>query len=569
MKHNTCNAISGSAVPLPAFLSGKRFPLCLLFLLLLLAALGGCAPKSPTSSVSLDDQDTLSENEKDEVIIDLPYPPADDGLPLTREEAIAFSYTSDFIAPLNEKEQQEEVLLYFKYFIHRGRDKMKTSLTRAEKYLPYVFKVFNEKGIPEDIAYLAIVESGFNPNAVSRAGAAGMWQFMPATGRHFGLTNDWWKDERRDPFKATKAAAEYLSKLYEDFNDWYLALAAYNAGEGKISRALDGTGAEDFFDLVSKNHMLDEKAQLRAETQKYVPQLIAIVKIVRHLELLGFEPMDFSNAHNVVPLSVQGGTNMVGLAKATKMKWDEFRQINPAFLRQITPPGRSSTIYVPRHLAADAREFLQSPECRALTGWRQYKIRKGDTLSRIARRTGVPTRVLSEVNNLNPKRLRVGASILVPGGMNDAGESREERAPQSGKRRNRAAYTVASGDTLYSIARKYGVSMDTLRQANSLKPKATLRIGQVLHIPGVKPANSQMRLAENISSGKGKSSSSTARSKAKPAAVSRTRHTVRQGDTLWNIARRYDVKVADLQRWNKLSDKCVLKPGDTLTIVLQ
>lgn len=566
MKQTTCIAVPGRAVSTPVFPSAKRLLFCLLSLLLLVAVLGGCAPKGSNSSVALDGQNILSETEKDEVIIDLPYPPADDGLPLTREEAIAFSYTSDFIAPLNEREQQEEVLLYFKYFIHRGRDKMKMSLKRAEKYLPYVFKVFNEKGIPEDIAYLAIVESGFNPKAVSRAGAAGMWQFMPATGRHFGLSSDWWKDERRDPFKATKAAAEYLNKLYEDFDDWYLALAAYNAGEGKISRALDGTGAEDFFDLVSKNHLLDEKAQLRAETQKYVPQLIAIVKIVRHLELLGFEPLDFSNAYDVVPLSVQGGTNMVGLAKATKMDWDEFCQLNPAFLRQITPPGRTSTIYVPQHLAADAHNFLKSPECRALTGWRQYKIRRGDTLSRIAAKTGVPLKVLSEINGVNPKRLRVGTSILVPGGMKDSDDSGRERTPRSGKRGNSATYTVASGDTLYSIAREYKVSVDTLRQANSLKPRAVLRIGQVLYIPGVKSHKSQMRFAENIPSGKSEVTAGTQR-KSKAATVSKTRHTVRQGDTLWNIARRYDVNVADLRRWNKLSDKSILRPGDTLTIV--
>lgn len=554
-------------VSVSTFPIDTRFLFRLFSLLLLAVALGGCAPKNSTSSISLNDQAIPGENTKDEVIIDLPYPPADDGLPLTKEEAIAFSYTSDFITPLNKREQQEEVLLYFKYFIHRGRDKMKTSLKRAEKYLPYVFKVFNEKGIPEDIAYLAIVESGFNPNAVSRAGAAGMWQFMPATGRHFGLSYDWWKDERRDPFKATYAAAEYLSKLYEIFNNWYLALAAYNAGEGKISRALNGTGAEDFFELVSKNHMLDEKAQLRAETQKYVPQLIAIVKIVRHLELLGFEPLDFSNAHDVVPLSVQGGTNMIGLAKATKMNWDEFRQINPAFLQQITPPGRSSTIYVPQHLAADARKFLQSPESRSLTGWRQYKIRKGDTLSRIAKTTGVPTRVLSEVNNLSPRKLRVGTSILVPAGVEEQSQVSKERV-QTGKRKNRTSYTVASGDTLYSIAREHKISVDTLRQANSLKPKTVLKIGQVLYIPGVTQSNSQIKLAENIPSGKSKDSS-TSRTKTKPATVNKKSHTVRQGDTLWNIARRYDVNVADLQRWNKLSDKCVLKPGDTLTIVLQ
>ena len=566
MKHTTCTVMSGRVVLANVFPLSKKHFLRLLSLLLLVAVLGGCAEKAPAPSVSLDAPDALSESEKDEVVVDLPYPPADDGLPLTREEAIAFSYTSDFIAPLNAKEQQEEVLLYFKYFIHRGRDKMKMSLKRAEKYLPYVFNVFNEKGIPEDIAYLAIVESGFNPNAVSRAGAAGMWQFMPATGRHYGLERDWWKDERRDPFKATKAAAEYLSKLYEEFGDWYLALAAYNAGEGKIARALDGTGAEDFFDLVSKNHMLDEKARLRAETQKYVPQLIAVVKIVRHLELLGFEPLDFSNAHDVVPLSVQGGTNMVGLAKAAKMEWAEFSQLNPAYLRQITPPGRSSTIYVPQHLAAGARDFLQSPESRSLTGWRQYTIRKGDTLSRIANRTGVPTRVLCEINDINPRRLRIGASILVPGGMDK--QEKGERASQPGKRNKRAVYTVAHGDTLYSIARKYGVSVDSLRQANSLKSKAVLQIGQVLHIPGIKPDRTQMRLAENIPSGKSRASSA-ARVRERPASVSRTRHTVRRGDTLWNIARRYDVKVADLQRWNKLSDKCVLRPGDTLTIVRQ
>lgn len=532
--------------------------------LLLAAVLGGCAPASHTSLVALGDGSSPAEIESDEVV-ELPFPPADDGLPLTPEEMIAFSYTSDLIVPHNKKEERDEVLLYFKYFIHRGRAQMERSLRRAEKYLPYVFKVFNEKGIPEDIAYLAIVESGFNPHAVSRAGAAGMWQFMPATGRTFGLASDWWSDERRDPYKATVAAANYLAKLHDLFDDWYLALAAYNAGEGKILRALDGTGASGFFDLVSKNHMLDYKAQLRAETQKYVPQLIAVVKIVRHLDLLGFDPLDLSRAYNVVPLKVKGGASMTALAKATNLSWEEFAQFNPAFLRRMTPPGKSSTVYVPAHLAKTAQAFLESPECEYMSGWKRYKIRKGDTVTRVAARAGVPASVLRQINNLGAKnRLTAGSTILVPSAAEPSRQqpAQPERKPQRLKERALlATHTVAKKETLYSIARAHNISVDELRAANALKPNASIRIGQVLKVPGSGKGASKM-----VAQGGKSAKNAPAPSKTTAVKTKATRHTVRTGDTLWNIAQRYDVNVGDLRKWNKMTEKSVLKKGDTLVI---
>ncbi|WP_353119539.1 LysM peptidoglycan-binding domain-containing protein [Nitratidesulfovibrio sp.] len=581
----------------------------------LLAA--GCAPKKnippvqPAEACPVPPTVTVPAAEPEEVV-ELPIPPADDGVPLTPQEWAALNSSGELDKDLTP-EARRDVELHFKYFTHRARGTFERYLKRSQNYLPHIREVFRQQGIPEEVAYLAIVESGFNPNAVSPAGAVGVWQFMPYTGMRYGLSYSWWMDERRDPYKSARAAADYLQKLYGDFGDWHLALAAYNAGEGKISRALEGTGAEDFFDLRAKNHMLDGKAQLKDETRQYVPRFIAVCKIMRNLESLGFQTPDYSCAPKLESLRVKPGTDLMALAQSMGQNWNDFSANNPAFRRYISPPDSHTTVYVhPMHLEA-ANAFLAKPQQRSYAGWRVYKIRQGDTLDRIGKRCGVPVSVLKRVNKASGK-LQVGQELMIPGGGDASGftaqaepvssksaakPGRPDSAdkPSSSRTRDiaerRASYIVKQGDTLYGIAKAQGSSVETLQKANGLSGIA-LQVGQKLYIPdagaeataiarqeaeaankaivasasrgGAERAATPVAVAAVSKGGSGKASAVQPAARSTAPLGRAIVYKVQEGDTMWAIARKFNVPPKDLLRWNNLERDAQLKPGDQITV---
>ena len=537
---------------------GKAFraALCLPLLVLVLLA-SACSHKNakhPLTEYEPNEQDTQA------TMAPLPFPPADDGKPLTPQEVEALKYKPDFLVPLSDK-AEEDVQLHFKFFVRRGNDFFAQYLRRSEAYLPFIQKVFAEKGLPADIAFLAIVESGFNPNAVSTAGATGIWQFMPETGRNFGLARDWWVDERRDPYKSTYAAADYLLKLHGYFNDWSLAIAAYNAGEGKIMRALDGAGgADDVFALTDKNYLLNGSTKLKDETTQYVPKLVAVIRIMHNLRLLGFTPPDYSRSTTLAPVEIRGGTDLLGLTNAIGTTWQDFSADNPAFLRTVTPPSRSVSVYVPVERKAQALAFLDSPQSHLYAGWKEYKVRKNDSLAKVSKATGVPASVIAQVNNV--RRLKAGQVIILPPTI--------DRYPKEGQERTRAiaatkgTYKVKSGDSLYSIARASKVPVATLAKANGITEKSTLKIGQKLYIPGKDDDGQKGGGKETTRSGGSRQGGNEA-TLAAGSGKSKT-YTVKSGDTVWSIARKTGMDPDELLRINKLSAKSVLQPGDTLAI---
>ncbi|MGE4297444.1 MAG: LysM peptidoglycan-binding domain-containing protein [Desulfovibrionaceae bacterium] len=471
----------------------------------------------------------------------------DDNAPLTPQEQLALDTQDSLLVP--DAEDNEDIQLYFKYFTHKKRDTFAAWLTRSERYLPFVKKVFRDKGLPEELAYLPFVESGYNAKAYSRAGAAGCWQFMSFTGRKYGLNKSWWIDERRDPFKATYAAAAYLSDLYKMFDDWYLALAAYNAGEGKIKRAIDGTGAEDFFELAEKNHSLKRRARLKLETRHYVPKFLAVLKILRNLESLGFDPIDETAAPEFATVTVKGGTDLLALAQACDMEWNDFYQDNRAFARYVSPPDYEATVYLPADKLEQATAFLKKPTATPYAGYRMYRVRSGDSWYRISGRYGVPVAILKTVNKTRSNTLSIGQQVMIPrAGQSMAVDSPAEKTRKIAQKRGN--YTVHSGDTLSEIAQRYGVSTSTLMRANGLSSPRRLRSGQTLYIPGrdAPAADTKLTLAKA--------------EKVKQAIT----YKVRKGDSLWAIARRFGVSSADLMRWNKLSSRSVIQPGDTLNV---
>ncbi|MDE5831626.1 MAG: lytic transglycosylase domain-containing protein, partial [Desulfovibrio sp.] len=298
------------------------------------------------------------ERSPDVVIPSAPVAPAARDGDLLSNEIDALESTGQIDKNLPGSAKADIAREYKKY-LRKGRNNMCAISKQSEQYIAYARQVFKQKGMPEELANLALVESGYTPDAVSRAGAAGAWQFMPETGRNYGLTQDIWQDDRLDPYKSTEAAAEYLRKLYNDFGDWPTAIAAYNAGEGKLARAKAQAGARDFFEVTEKNHTLDEKTQLREETRNYVPRFLAVSKIMRNLEDLGFEPINPEKAEPVVRYAAKPGTDLKDLSRACNLPWEELAKLNKHHKRTITCTDRSTFVYVP----AKARKLASSSVC--------------------------------------------------------------------------------------------------------------------------------------------------------------------------------------------------------------
>ncbi|MDL2307661.1 LysM peptidoglycan-binding domain-containing protein [Desulfovibrio sp. OttesenSCG-928-C06] len=538
--------------------------LALLFLacgVLLFSA--GCAQKvrtnvSGTSDVSFSVSEGADNEFEPEELVEIPELPSDDGVPLSLPERIALHSTGELDMHLTP-EQKKQVELHFKYYLHKNRAGFERYLQRAEGYLPYVRQVFREMGVPEEVAGLAIVESGFNPNAVSRAGATGMWQFMRYTGQRYGLAQNYWLDERRDPFKSTVAAANYLLQLHEYFGDWHLAIAAYNGGEGKISRAMQRTGAEDFFELCRLNNSINErKMRLKPETQQYVPRFLAVTKIMRNLELLGFDAPDPAKGYQVTAVKVGPGADLGALARNAGVRGEFFRTLNPAYRRSISPVSGNSTAYIPVDNAAKAVAWLARPESRSFAGWQQYKVRKGDSLYAISSRYGVTVATLRQANNLKGNTLRQGAMLMVPGGKGAAPAAKSATSGNKAQGKQTASknvsggsksasksgnpiHTVRRGENLYQIAQSYGVSLSSLQAANNMSASDSFVLaGQKLVIPA------------------GKSSAQASKNK--------TVYVVQKGDTLYSLAQKNKISLDELVRVNGLKRNKPLMPGQQLLI---
>ena len=472
---------------------------------------------------------------------------------LTRQERIALQ-SEGSITFSKDPYAQELIRDEFLYLSRDVRFKLSNWIVRAERYVPYVRRVLSDRGLPQDLAYLPFIESGYNPNAYSRSGAAGVWQFMPFTGRRFKLTVDWWQDERRDTYKATRAAAEYLSKLHDMFNDWSLAVAAYNAGEGKISRAIKACGARNFFELAKRNNTLDEKTRLREETLRYVPRFAAMVKIANNFELLGFKRLE-SKAPELRAMAVPGGTDLNGLSKAAGMDEEFFEMHNGAFRRETTPPNRVTTVYVPVNNVAQVKQFFNSPKSRSFAGYDKYTIRRGDSWSVIAQRTGVDIATLKRVNGARSNRLYPGQRIMIPSGSTSmiAKTAPVRRSPRPARaaasRQNTRAggsYRVMHGDTMFSLAKRFGCDVNSLMAVNNMRSPRELRAGQQLRIPGGAAGSTSPSVAQ--------------------AGKASQLYRVRPGDTVWSIARRFSVSPHHLMRWNNLSMNDVIQPGDRIQL---
>jgi len=394
----------------------------------------------------------------------------------------------------------ERVQYYLDFFQGPGRERMAIWLTRLPRYETMIRQQMQAKGVPEDMVYLALIESGYSNSAVSRARATGMWQFMKPTGRMYGLQVNSYVDERRDPVKSTAAAAQHLNDLQQRFGSIYLAAAAYNAGAGKVSRGLRGLPAgsvttveplEDAADEDSVNNdaeffRLYDTKYLRRETKDYVPKLIAAALIAKEPTKYGFDVPPAVPPFAYDSILVTGQTGLDVVARLSGATFAEVRELNPQYIRMVTPPGKAAMVRVP--VGAGERTSLayaELPKSQRIS-YQTHVVRSGETLSGVSHKYGVSTQMVRDANAKIPKSgmLRVGQQLVIP----TAGYSPEMRAAiaatsSSTRAPSRSAqtYTVRRGDTLSGIAQRYGTSASALKRINGLSSDQ-LRVGQKLRL---------------------------------------------------------------------------------------
>ncbi len=362
------------------------------------------------------------------------------------------------------------------YFLGDGREQFKIYLTRAGRYEPMIRAVLRDAGLPEDLVYLSLIESGFSPRAYSRARAVGLWQFISGTARMYDLKISYWVDERRDPILATKAAAAHLRDLHDEFNSWYLAAAGYNGGAARVRRSIRRTGSEDFWTLSRRRYF-------RRETRNYVPKLIAAALIAKQPEKYGFNDIvpDPPLAYELV--AVPDATSLDVIASAAGVDIDEVALLNPQILRGVTPPGVRYQVRVPPGSSHQfALNYAAIPPTERVT-WVIHVVRRGDTLGEIASAYGVSMRSIRAANhNVSPRRLQIGQRLVIPragkiprfAGVQVASASRSRSTAHRRTTPSRPdgpylTHTVQTGDSLWTIAQQYAVSTRQLMRWNGLR----------------------------------------------------------------------------------------------------
>jgi membrane-bound lytic murein transglycosylase D len=533
--------------------------IALLAALASLAALGGCATTDPGYSSLPPSAQHGPRTPIERTTITIPGPAREvPHLPPEQYADLLDRIRDGYgIVDVDHPHVDREIELY------RNRpDFLDRTFKRGARYLFYIVSEIERRRMPLELALLPVVESAFNPVAYSRSRASGLWQFIPSSGKHYGLDQNWWMDERRDVIKATDAALTYLQYLHNYFGgDWYLAIAAYNGGEGTVGRAMRANAERgrptDFWSL-----------DLKAETRDYVPKLLAISRIVRNPEAYGLQ---FAAIPNQPYFETVDPGRQVHLAEAAELAGitrDDLFALNPAFNRMTTPPDGPHRLLLP---IPNADIFRQAVRDRAVAEQGKvlvaaappaevrHRVRRGETLSSIARQYNVPVASLSLANGLRGTTIHPGDALLIPPMATSSGptmvalaEARPEIAAQLPERQRPAAparprvHVVKSGDTLWGVARQYGVTVPALASANGLSHSAGLVTGARLEIPSA--------------------GGSAAAKRSSGSEPSRMTYQVRRGDTLSHIASRFNVSVRDLMAWNQLRQATSLRAGQRLVV---
>src|SRR5216684_1305070 len=447
----------------------------------------------------------------------------------------------------------DQVAGYINYFSSRGHGTLERALTRSGRYREMIERILKEEGVPQDLIYLAQAESGFHPYAVSRAGARGIWQFMGNRARAYDLHHDSWVDDRQDPEKSTRAAAHHLKDLYNQFGDWYLAMAAYNSGPGTVQAAVRRTGYADFWELYQRN-------VLPKETRNYVPIILAVTIIAKNPSQYGLQDIAMDHPAKYDSVTITYPVDLRLVAECVGATTVELQELNPSLLRLTTPREGKYEL----HLPAGTKDEYQSAIATIPTGmrlwWRYHTVQTGDTLASLSKTYRAPAKSIAEVNHLDGTDLEAGAKLVIP-----VAPGKHPMSDTATYARRITRYRVHKGDSVETVAENFGVSPQMLRRWNGLRGDS-LRGRRVLalHLP-ISPGP---REAEVVSSRSSKSSrhgakTQPAQSNKRTASVAKTnnepantdeasviRHKVKYGETLYSIATSYKTTVAALKRDN-------------------
>ena len=443
-------------------------------------------------------------------------------------------------------EVNDQVLRWVDRYSGIHKISFEAGMQRSGRYLDMFREIFAEEGVPRDLVHMAHVESGFKTRAYSKAHAKGIFQFISGTARNYDLRVDYWVDERSDPEKSARAAARYMKKLYLEFGDWYLALAAYNAGEGKVRRAVSRTRSHDFWAISRTSY-------LRRETKNHVPAVLAATLLYKDPEKYGLR-VDPDPPLHYDTIVVHGAADLAVLARCAETDLDTIRGLNPALRRNQTPPDGQTDLRVPPGAGPRTLAALESVPMKERVLYTRYRIKRGDTLSVIARKHGVSVTAIQQTNGMGRRTMiRQNRILLIP----TSAASRYAAAGPAGTSPavvgEPSSYRVRRGDTLSVIARRYNTTAPCIAEASGIPLHGVLGVGQRLTVvPGVRSPS----VARRIALGQDAGSDSAAK----------LLHTVRRGDTLWRIAHLYQTSINALCAWNGISQSTILHPGNKLTV---
>jgi peptidoglycan lytic transglycosylase D len=481
------------------------------------------------------ESETPAEPAPIDEIADMTLPAGDPGLAL-KAEAEIIGVRHDLPLTVNDS-----VLQYLNFFTTtRGRAIVERGLDRAGRYSGMIRRVLKEEGVPQDLIYLAQAESAFQPQAVSRAGARGIWQFMPFRGEEYDLERSYWVDERSDPEKATRAAARHLRDLYGMFGDWYLVMAAYNSGPLTVARAIERTGYADFWEL-QKRHALPK------QTQNYVPIIIALELVAKDPALYDVH-VDPEKPAQVETVKLEHPVSLPLAADAAGVDTDDLRLLNPQLLRNVTPNEPGFEFKLPAGAAQSFEENMQQVPEEKWTSWRLHAVAESETLSEIARRYRVTVQALDAANHLE-RRASVPAGFL----LNVPTPSVAQMVQ----------YRIRRGDTLGGIADRFHVTVAELRRWNHLS-RSRIRQGAQLRIYAHREVAEEFRsMGRSARKEDAALRNMSSRNSESPQQFS---HHVWRGETLYSIARRYQTTISALREWNPFLADRPLQAGDILTI---